>query len=92
MGPAGTVGPPAGGRSAVLTWAANRPAIAVTVRAHNVEAFTARLVLDSGADAAVLFARPAKAVRRADAGRTMMIDSGFGMYKVDGRVDACRPC
>jgi len=82
IGRAGTVRPPAGGRRAVLTWVSNRPAVTATVRARNVAPFTARLVLDSGADAVALFGRAAKAVRPADTGRPMTIDSGFGIREV----------
>jgi len=82
MGPAGTLNKPAGGRRAPLTWASRCPAIAVTVRTRNVEPFTVRLVLDSGADAVVLLGSAARTVSAAAADKKMLIASGFGIHEV----------
>jgi len=83
IGLAGAVPRPAGGQRATLTWVSGRPAITVTIRARNVEPFTARLVVDSGADSMALFGRAAKALApAADAAQTVTFDSGFGVREV----------
>jgi len=83
MGQAGAVPRPAAGWHAPLTWASGRAAVTVTIQTNTVEPFTARLLLDSGADAVALFGRAARAVTSAtDSGGTMWIDSGFGIREV----------
>ena len=76
--------PPFAGRDRVpLSWIAERPAVAAVVRAHAVEPYTARFVLDSGADHVSVFGRAAKRLALAvDSGRTMLIDDGFARAEV----------
>jgi len=83
MGAAGSVPAQTGGSRAALSWAAGRPAVTAMVRAHSVEPFPARLVLDSGADHVTLFGRAAARIAPVgDWTRTMVIDSGFGTREV----------
>jgi len=83
MGAPGTLPPSTGGHRTALTWSAGRPAVTVTVRAHTVEPFSARFVLDSGADHVTLFGHAAERMALvADRDRTMFIDSGFGTREV----------
>jgi len=83
IGPAGTLPRSTDGHRTALTWAAGRPAVTAEVRAHTVEPFSARLVLDSGADHVTLFGRAAERMALvADWHRTMLIDSGFGALEV----------
>src|SRR5262249_45317005 len=78
MGSAGRLPPPPGGHRSPLTWAAGRPAISATVRAHTVQPFSGRFVLDSGADHVTLFGRAADRLALVPDRETTVIDSGFG--------------
>jgi hypothetical protein len=83
MGAAGTLPHSTGGHRTSLSWAAGRPAVEATVRAHSVEPFSARLVLDSGADHVTLFGGAAVRIALvAGWDQTMVIDSGFGTREV----------
>jgi hypothetical protein len=83
MGAPGTLPRSTGGHRTALTWSAGRPAVTATVRAHTVEPFSARFVLDSGADHVTLFGHAAERMALvADRDRTMFIDSGFGTREV----------
>jgi len=87
MGAAGTLPRSNGGHQTSLSWAAGRPAVEAMVRAHSGEPFSARLVLDSGADHVTLFGGAAVRIALvAGWDQTMMIDSGFGTREVPATV------
>lgn len=66
-----------------FTWSEGRPAVDAVIRAHAVEPFSTRLVLDSGADHVTLFGAASKRMALvSDPNQTMTIDSGFGTREV----------
>lgn len=83
LGSPGTLMIAPGGQQAGLVWSGGRPALVASVRAHTVDWFSARFVLDSAADHVTLFgAASARLTPVADWNRSMTVETGFGRREV----------
>lgn len=83
LGSPGTLVMQPGGQETRLVWSGGRPAVVARVRAHTVDWFSARFVLDSAADHVTLFGgAAARLLSVADSNRTMTVDTGFGRRDV----------
>jgi len=77
IGARGTLAPSEKGHRTALSWTEGLPAVTGEIRAPRMAPFSARFVLDSGADHVTLFGRAAERILPHGPSQSVLIDSGF---------------